>query len=168
MKNEKWTVTIQDGEMRVPDISEENTSLIESLTQCWKTMGQRLWEDVFNFDEFKCLLRDTVPVLAEYVNMVVPIQVVSLLLAINEFQNYKEKYEQLKTCESYLKIEIALNDSEAEVYACRNYYNDIVTRYNKLVRSFPSNILAFLLHYKEKTYFDGKDMNDDIKNDFKL
>ena len=46
MKNEKWTVTIQDGEMRVPYISEENTSLIESLTQCWKTMGQRLWEDV--------------------------------------------------------------------------------------------------------------------------
>lgn len=88
--------------------------------------------------------------------------------SINEFQNYKEKYEQLKTCESYLKIEIALNDSEAEVYACRNYYNDIVTRYNKLVRAFPSNILAFLLHYKEKTYFDGKDMNDDIKNDFKL
>ena len=26
MKNEKWTVTISDGEMRVPYISEENTS----------------------------------------------------------------------------------------------------------------------------------------------
>ena len=51
MKNEKWTVTIQDGEMRVPYISEENTSFIESLAQRWITMGQGLWEDEFNLDE---------------------------------------------------------------------------------------------------------------------
>ena len=87
---------------------------------------------------------------------------------INEFHQYKEKYDILKTCESYLKIEISLNESEAEIYACREYYNSIVTTYNKLVRSFPSNILAFLFHYKVKNYFDGKDMNDDITNDFKL
>jgi len=119
MKNEKWTVTIQDGEMRVPDISEENTSLIESLTQCWKTMGQRLWEDVFNFDEFKCLLRDTVPVLAEYVNMVVPIQVVSLLLAINEFQNCPEIDQ-----ESGAAIRIASDICDAENFCNINYDED--------------------------------------------
>ena len=61
-----------------------------------------------------------------------------------------------------------MNETEDEVYACSQYYNDIVTTYNQLVRSFPSNILAFLFHYKERTYYDGKDMNDDIKNDFKL
>lgn len=88
--------------------------------------------------------------------------------SMNEFASYKEKYETLKTCESYLKIEISLNETEAEIYACRKYYNDIVTKYNKFVRSFPSMFVAFLFHYKEKTYFDGKDMNDDIKNDFKL
>ena len=94
MKNEKWTVTIQDGEMRVPYISEENTSLIKSLTQCWKTMGQSLWEDIFNFDEFKCLLRDTVPVLSEYVNMVVPIPLKAIIIAnlIYSINDNSEKY----------------------------------------------------------------------------
>jgi len=119
MKNEKWTVTIQDGEMRVPDISEENTSFIESLTQRWKTMGQGLWEDEFNFDEFKCLLRDTVPVLAEYVNMVVPIQVVSLLLAINEFQNCPEIDQ-----ESGAAIRIASDICDAENFCNINYDED--------------------------------------------
>ena len=119
MKNEKWTVTIQDGEMRVPDISEENTSLIKSLTQCWKTMGQSLWEDAFNFDEFKRLLRDTVPVLAEYVNMVVPIQVVSLLLAINEFQNCPEIDQ-----ESGVAIRIASDLCDAENFCNINYDED--------------------------------------------
>lgn len=119
MKNEKWTVTIQDGEMRVPYISEENTSFIESLAQRWITMGQGLWEDVFNFDEFKYLLRDTVPVLAEYVNMVVPIQVVSLLLAINEFQNCPEIDQ-----ESGVAIRIASDLCDAENFCNINYDED--------------------------------------------
>jgi len=119
MTNEKWTVTIQNDEIRVPDISEENTSFIDSLTQRWKTMGHSLWEDEFNLDEFKCLLRDTVPVLAEYVNMVVPIQVVSLLLAINEFQNCPEIDQ-----ESGVAIRIASDLCDAENFCNINYDED--------------------------------------------
>ena len=119
MKIEKWTVTIQNDEMRVPYISEENTSFIESLAQRWITMGQGLWEDEFNLDEFKCLLRDTVPALAEYVNMVVPIQVVSLLLAINEFQNCPEIDQ-----ESGVAIRIASDLCDAENFCNINYDED--------------------------------------------
>lgn len=119
MKNEKWTVTIQDGEMRVPYISEESTSFLESLAQRWITMGQGLWEDEFNLDEFKCLLRDTVPVLAEYVNMVVPIQVVSLLLAINDFKNCPEIDQ-----ESGVAIRITSDLCDAENFCNIDYDED--------------------------------------------
>ena len=119
MKNEKWTLTIQNDEMRVPYISKENTSFIESLTQRWITMGRGLWEDEFNLDEFKCLLRDTVPVLSEYVNMVVPIQVVSLLLAINEFQ-YCPEIDQ----ESGVAIRIASDLCDAKNVCNINYDED--------------------------------------------
>lgn len=88
--------------------------------------------------------------------------------AINEFQTYKEKYPVLMTSESFVKIDAGLVETETEIYASRKYYNDIVTDYNKYIRSFPSNIVGKLCHLKEKTYFDGKDMNDDILNDFKL
>ncbi len=88
--------------------------------------------------------------------------------AINEFHQYKEKYPDLKNNESFLKIELGLFESESEIVAARKYYNDIITDYNKLVRSFPSNVVAKLTGYKIKPYFDGKDMNDDIIQDFKL
>lgn len=88
--------------------------------------------------------------------------------AINEFNHYKETYPVLKTSESFVKIDLGLTDTETEIYACRKYYNDIITDYNKLIRTFPSNIVGKICHYKERTYFDGKDMNDDILNDFKL
>ena len=37
-----------------------------------------------------------------------------------------------------------------------------------MVRKFPTNLVALISKYKERTYYDGKNMNDDIINDFKL
>ena len=88
--------------------------------------------------------------------------------AINEYSVYKEKYVVLKNNVDFLKIDIELNGSEAEIVALRKYYNDIITDYNKLAKTFPSIIIGFLFKYKKKTYFDGKNMDDEIINDFKL
>lgn len=88
--------------------------------------------------------------------------------AINEFNNYAEENEELKQCEAYMKIDINLIESESEIVALRKYYNDIITDYNKMVRSFPTNVVALIKKYKTKTYFDGKNMEDDVINDFKL
>ena len=91
-----------------------------------------------------------------------------LIEAINEFNRFKEDIPSLLDNESFLKIDLALFESEAEIVAARKYYNDIITDYNHLVRKFPSNIIAKFCHYKVKPYFDGKDMTDDDVNDFKL
>lgn len=88
--------------------------------------------------------------------------------AINEFNLYKEKYPNLMESESFVKINNSLNESENEIIALRKYYNNTITEYNRLVKKFPSNITAILCNFKEKTYYDGKNMNDDIINDFKL
>lgn len=88
--------------------------------------------------------------------------------AINEFDKYKENNEELKNNESFIKIELGLFESESEIVAARKYYNDIITDYNKLVKKFPTNIVAKISSYKTKKYFDGKNMEDDEINDFKL
>lgn len=77
--------------------------------------------------------------------------------AIKEFNRYKENYPELKTNEAFMKIDISLTESEAEIEAFRRYYNDIITDYNKLVRTFPSNIAAIIFKQKRRLYFDGKD-----------
>ena len=88
--------------------------------------------------------------------------------AINEFNGFKEESEELKNNEEFIKVDLGLIESEAEMVASRKYYNDIITDYNKLVRSFPTNIVALISRYKVKPYFDGKDMNDNDIKDFKL
>lgn len=88
--------------------------------------------------------------------------------AINEFNSFKDNYPSLKECSNFMKISLSLEDTEIEISALRKYYNDTITDYNKLLRNFPSNIVGKISRHKEKTYFDGKNMNDDITNDFKL
>lgn len=88
--------------------------------------------------------------------------------AINEFNKIKEEHPELKNSEAFIKIDLGLAEGEAEIVASRKYYNDIITDYNRLVRAFPSNLVAAVCKYKHKNYFDGKDMTDNIINDFKL
>ena len=88
--------------------------------------------------------------------------------AINEYNVYKQKYEVLKNNTEFLKIDLSLNSTEAEVCALRKYYNDIITDYNKLAKSFPSILISKIFGYRKKTYFDGKNMDDKDTNDFKL
>ena len=81
--------------------------------------------------------------------------------SLNEFTKYGEKYPNLKKNENYMKISFGLNETESEIVAFRKYYNDIITDYNKLVKTFPSNIVAKLCGYEYKTYFDGKTSEDE-------
>lgn len=87
---------------------------------------------------------------------------------LKEYSKYKEEYPKLKNNESFVKIDVELSESEAEIVAFRKYYNDIITDYNKMVKSFPSNLTAIVFGFKSKLYFDGKDMSDDDIYDFKL
>ena len=88
--------------------------------------------------------------------------------AINEFNSYKDEYPELNQIESFIKISSSLNESEIEIHALRKYYNDVITKYNELVRKIPSNVVANIFKYKFKNYFDNKDMTDEVVNDFKL
>ncbi len=87
---------------------------------------------------------------------------------IKQFNKYKDEYPNLSKNANFTKLEIELNESEAEIIAFKKYYNDIITEYNKLVRSFPAVLMAMIFKFKKKLYFDGKNMEDDDVMDFKL
>ena len=81
--------------------------------------------------------------------------------AINEFHSLKEKYPELQENKEFIKIEINLIESEAEIVGLRKYYNDIITDYNKLVKNCPSNLVAIFKGYKAKDYFDGNNVDNE-------
>lgn len=91
-----------------------------------------------------------------------------LVSMTREFQNIKITNRNLIKMSDFTTLDFSLNENEAELSGYILYYNDNIANFNKLVRMFPSNIVAKLSRFKEKNYYDGKDLNDDDINDFKL
>lgn len=91
-----------------------------------------------------------------------------LILAFNEFNSLKDKHKELNKSDELNKIEKDINEIDNKLVIFRDYYNDNITNYNRMVKSFPTKIIALINKYEEKLFFDRKDMNDDDHNDFKL
>lgn len=89
--------------------------------------------------------------------------------AYNEFLIVKDKnHELIKNSEELMKISINLEETNEKLAILIEYYNNNITKYNKLITMFPTNIVAKINKYNTKLFFDGKDMSDDDYKDFKL
>ena len=84
------------------------------------------------------------------------------LVEIYEEHNGKIDNDEIK------KILKDITDKDNTLASLKEYYNKNISKYNRLIRSFPTNIIASICKYKEKLYFDRKDMNDEEFEDFKL
>lgn len=84
---------------------------------------------------------------------------------LDKLQDDFEKLENNKELKDASKI---IKKTTEEITAATSYYNRNMTELNALVRKFPSNIIGKIHGFKVSAYFDGKDMNDNIYNDFKL
>lgn len=91
-----------------------------------------------------------------------------LIEATNQFLTLKEKYQELQDSKELTSITKKIEEIDETLIVNREYYNKNIAEYNKLVKLFPTNIVAKLCKYEEKLYFDRKDMSDDDFNDFKL
>ena len=91
-----------------------------------------------------------------------------LVEALNKINFVKSQYTELETDEDVIKLTYDIEDIDESLRAFKKFYNETIVFYNKLIRKFPYNIIGKILKYKEKTFFDGKDMNDDDIKDFKL
>jgi LemA protein len=64
-----------------------------------------------------------------------------------------EQYPQLKSDQSFLKLQDTLQDTENKVAFSRQFYNDVVLSFNNMREVFPSNIVAGIFKFKEAQLF---------------
>ena len=87
--------------------------------------------------------------------------------ATNIILEVKNDHEKLNNKEfnSLLKEIDVINETLA---SSKNYYNNNTSKLNQIIRKFPSNIIAKIHKYRIKPFFDGKNMQDAVIDDFKL
>ena len=91
-----------------------------------------------------------------------------LIEANNSFITLKERYKELKENKDIILITQKIDELDDNIVVNKDYYNKNIKEYNKMIKMFPTNIIAKIYKYEEKLFFDKKDMSDDDYNDFKL
>lgn len=73
--------------------------------------------------------------------------------ALTRLLAVSEAYPQLRASENFLALQQELADIEDKLAAARRYYNQTVYRYNTILQSFPAVIVARMLRFSEREFF---------------
>ncbi|HEX2483954.1 MAG TPA: LemA family protein [Myxococcota bacterium] len=66
-----------------------------------------------------------------------------------------ERYPELRSNENFLRLQDELAGTENRLGVARKRYNDVVQRYNTTAKRFPTNLVAMVFGFQERTYFDA-------------
>jgi len=67
-----------------------------------------------------------------------------------------ERYPELKANQNFLKLQDELTSTENTIQTARIRYNEAINPYNNHVKRFPNSILAGILGFEGKPYFDAE------------
>ena len=68
-----------------------------------------------------------------------------------------ERYPELKASDLYKETQQGMKQYEENVRMSRMIYNDTATKMNRMVRQWPSSIVASMLHFDQKDYLKVDD-----------
>ena len=85
----------------------------------------------------------------------------TLILKMRDDLSLNDNEELIKEIDNIKRLDEKLT-------ATKNYYNKNTSLENAIIRKFPTNIIAKIHKFKLKLFFDGKDMDDEIIDDFKI
>ena len=86
----------------------------------------------------------------------------------NLWMQIKNDYPDLNNKKAFKELINEDKRIDEKLQAAKSYYNKYTSELNDLIRTFPSNIVARMHKMEIKTFFDGKNMEDEIIDDFKL
>ena len=76
-----------------------------------------------------------------------------LTLAFRDYKGLLDLDQKLADLDSLKGINEELISIDNDLNASKEYYNDNIVLYNKLVKCFPSNLLALIKGYKKEEFF---------------
>ncbi|NEG54983.1 LemA family protein [Bifidobacterium platyrrhinorum] len=73
--------------------------------------------------------------------------------ALFNLQATAEAYPQLQANQNFMNLQNQLQGLEQKIAYARQFYNDVVMKYNTRIETVPSNIIAGMFHFTQAQYF---------------
>lgn len=74
--------------------------------------------------------------------------------AIRSIFAVAEAYPELKANQNFMKLQDELSDTENKIQAARRFYNGNVRDFNTRIHTVPNNLIAGMLGFKERAFFE--------------
>ena len=84
--------------------------------------------------------------------------------AIGRLMALAESYPELKANQNFLHLQQQLASMEEKLANYRQFYNDTVLRYDRLLETIPTNLIAKMFHFKKEEFFKVEDAQKDNVN----
>jgi len=76
-----------------------------------------------------------------------------------------EAYPTITSTAAFIKFQDEISGTENRISTARDDYNVVVTKYNKQVRTIPTNLFASLFGFDVKEQFEAKEGSEDVPDD---
>ena len=76
--------------------------------------------------------------------------------ALSRLLVVSERYPELKANQNFLGLQAQLEGTENRISVERNNYNEVVQRYNTAVRIFPTNLVAGMMGFSPRPFFNAQ------------
>lgn len=73
--------------------------------------------------------------------------------AVSRLMAVAESYPDLKANQNFLQLQQQLSAMEEKLANYRQFYNDTVLRYDRLLETVPTNLIAMLFHFERAEFF---------------
>lgn len=78
----------------------------------------------------------------------------NLMGALKSLFAVAENYPDLKANQNFAKLQDELTDTENKIQASRRFYNGVVRDFNIKIEIFPNNLVAGLLGFKKREFYE--------------
>ena len=90
-----------------------------------------------------------------------------LTKSISKLFALAEAYPDLKANENFNSLQSDLKETEDKISFARQFYSDVVLKYNNAILVFPNNIVALIFGFREEKYFEANaEERENVKVDF--
>lgn len=147
---------VENGKAQIATQIESRWDAVKSLIGATKKYSQHEAETLENVIEKRISVGENSSIDDIQKDDIQLNHVIGRLIAISE------SYPDLKASEVYQRTMESINTYENNVRGARMIYNDVVTKFNRQVKSIPSNMIAKIFNFTEKEYFHGTETKQDM------
>ena len=79
--------------------------------------------------------------------------------ALRQLFALSEAYPDLKANQNFLQLQSEIGDIENKLASARRFFNNAVSEYNAAIQQFPAVLVAGMLGFREREFFDVGDDN---------